>query len=166
LLSEYQTRQSREVWYAISSFLAHTAIVSKLFDPIGYDQTKIERGNALKAYLGIADDSPLLIRNARDNLEHIDERIDGWVKRGETKIVEMAFDDREGYNLILSRNGAVRRVIIISEMVFVSENRNGKRIETELLPIRDILLNLHKHCHNKLFHESPYNMIVSSKSLN
>lgn len=156
LLGDNKTRQSRDVWFVLLSFLTHAAMVSKFLDPIGENAARTERGRALKAHLKVPENSPILPRNARDNLEHIDERIDGWVQRGDTKVIQMVFEDRAGFNFIFERNGAVRRVLITDEMIFVSEDRNGQRIETALGPVFESLQQLHFQCSEKLRTESPY----------
>jgi hypothetical protein len=161
LLEDPETRQSRKVWYALFAFLVHVAMVSKLFSPNGTGS--LDRGQDLKAHLKIGEDSVLLQRAARNNMEHIDERIDGWARRGESKIIEMVVDDRAGYEHILGKNGAVRRVLILDEMVFVSEDRYGKKLETALCPLREELLGLQDRCLRKLKSESPYTIISPSR---
>lgn len=156
LLADHNTQQSRDVWFVLLSFLTHVAMISKLLDPIRPDAAKVERGRALRAHLEVVDGSALLPRDARDNLEHIDERIDNWVQRGDTKVLEMVFEDRVGFDFISERNGAIRRVLIQDEMVFISEGRYGNRIETPLNPIFDALQALHARCEHKLQTESPY----------
>lgn len=156
MLADQRIRQSRDVWFVLLSFLTHAAMVSKLLDPIRPDDAKNERRKALRAHLEVADGSAFLPRDARDNLEHIDERIDGWVRRGETKILEMVFEDRAGFDFIAERNGAVRRVLIQDEMVFITEGRDGNRVETMLVPIFEALQALHAKCEHKLQTESPY----------
>lgn len=155
LLNDNKTRQSRGVWFVLLSFLTHAAMVSKLLDPINKDNE--ERGRALRAHLEVVSGSAFLPRNARDNLEHIDERIDRWVQGGGTRVLEMVFEDRIGFNYIAEDEGGIRRVLIKDEMVFVSEDRNGKRIETALQPIFEELQILHVRCEYKLRTESPYN---------
>lgn len=162
LLGDNMTRQSRDVWFVLLSFLTHAAMVSKFLDPIHPKEAKKERGEALRAHLGIADDSVLLTRDARDNLEHIDERIDRWVQRGDTKILEMVFENRAGFDYICEHNGAIRRVLIADEMVFVSEDRHGKRIETSLRPVFESLQVLRTRCAHKLLTESPYTLFTQA----
>lgn len=161
LLDDKDTIQSRDVWFVLLSFLTHAAMVSKLFDPINPDHVKEERSRALKTHLEVTDGSAFLPRNARDNLEHIDERIDRWVQRGDTKILEMVFEDRTGFEYIAEQNGAVRRVLIHDEMMFISEDRNGNRIETALRTIFEELQALRERCEYKLSTESPYNYLLA-----
>ncbi len=161
LLEDEERKQSRIVWLSLFSFLTHTAMVSKLLFPIGSDKAKEARGSDLRGYLDVAKDSPILLRNARDNLEHIDERIDGWVQRGDKKIIEMVFDDRDGFNYICKDDGAVRRVLIMDEMVFISEDRSGQRIETALVPIHDALKILLSKCTENLAKDMPYSLVLA-----
>lgn len=156
LLENYDTRQSRGVWFVLVSFLTHAAIVSKFLDPIKGDASTIERGNDLRAHLEVPEGSPILPRAARDNLEHIDERIDNWVERKEEALLEMVFPDREGFNHITSRKPAIRRVLIADEMVFISEDRNGVLVEVTLTPTYEAMRSLHAVCQHKLATESPY----------
>lgn len=157
LVAESKTRQSREVWFVLVSFLTHAAMISKFFDPIKADESKKQRGVALQAHLKIAKDSPILPRAARDNLEHFDERIDNWVENMEDKVLEMVFDDRDGFNFIYEHKGAIRRVLIAEEMVFISEDRHGNPVETKLSPVFEALQSLQDVCLHKLATESPYN---------
>lgn len=161
LISDNKTRQSRDVWFVLLSFLTHAAMVSKLLDPIHPNNTKENRGKVLRAHLGVPEDSAVLPRDARDNLEHIDERIDRWVQNGDTKIMEMVFEDRVGFEYICEGNGAIRRVLIADEMVFISEDRNGSRIETSLTLVFESLQKLHAECVHKLQTESPYNYLFA-----
>lgn len=161
LISDNQTRQSRDVWFVLLSFLTHAAMVSKLLDPIHKHKTKEDRGKVLRAHLRVPENSAILPRDARDNLEHIDERIDRWVQNGDTKILEMVFEDREGFEYISEDEGVIRRVLIADEMVFISEDRNGNRIETPLTLVFESLQNLHAECVNKLQTESPYNYLLA-----
>lgn len=156
-----ETRQLRQVWFALLSFLTHAAMVSKLFDPIRRDNAKEQRSEALREHLQVAKGAAFLPREARDNLEHIDERIDRWVRSGDTKVIEMVFEDRPGFEYLVERGAAVRRVLILSEMVFISEDRNGNRIETALTPIFESLQTLHARCELKLRTESPYNYLLA-----
>ncbi len=156
LLGDTKTSQSRDIWFVLLSFLTHAAMVSKFLDPVGSDKDKKERGEMLRGYLGVPSDSPILPRDARNNLEHIDERIDRWAQRGDTKIMEMVFDDRAGFDYIYESGGAIRRVLIAEEMIFISEDHEGRRTETALRPVFDSLSKLHSVCSEKLRTDSPY----------
>ena len=136
-------------------------MVSKFLDPIKPDEVKEARGIALRKHLQVDDTSPIFQRFARDNLEHLDERIDRWVAAGETSILEMVFHDREGYDYIAGGNCAIRRVLIADEMVFISETRQGSIVELSLNPIFEAFQNLKGTCAIKLRTESPYNYVLA-----
>ena len=161
LLRQKKSRQSRAVWFTVLGFLTHAAMVSKLLDPIKSEGTAGIRGEALRAHLAVDGESPVLSRSARDNLEHIDERIDRWASQGSTTILEMVFDDRAGFDFIVKGETAIRRVLIRDEMIFVSEDRNGDRLETPLRPVFAALQALHARCEHKLATESPYNYLLA-----
>jgi hypothetical protein len=63
---------------SLQTFLASAANVSKLLWPVRKGDPK--RGEYLRQSLGIGKDSPLQSRSLRNFLEHIDERVDAWVK--------------------------------------------------------------------------------------
>lgn len=159
LLANSTTRQRRDVWFALVSFLTHTAMISKFLDPI--KESAKERGIKLRAHLGVQGDSAILPRTARDNLEHFDERIDGWVERNEERILEMVFLDREGLEFLSDQPRAIRRVLIADEMVFISEDRNGAPVEMALVPIYEAIERLNATCLHKLATESPYTYMLA-----
>lgn len=159
MLANKNSLQSREVWFLAQSFLTHSGMVSKMLDPI-YEEHKY-RGRLLKQHLGVKDDSPIFARGARDNLEHIDERINRWVKDRKNGFVEMVFHDRIGFDFICKVDKALSRVLIADEMVFISEDRFGKRVETNLRAVSESLEILLKSCRHKLQTESPYQYLLA-----
>jgi hypothetical protein len=154
LLVNLETRQRRDVWFALVSFLTHAGMISKFLEPI--EASAKQRGAQIKQHLEVPDDSAILARMARNNLEHFDERMDGWVKRNEKRVLEMVFQDREGFNFIADQPCAIRRVLIADEMVFISEDRSGTPVEMPLLPIYEAIKKLNAVCLHKLATESPY----------
>ena len=158
LLAVSETRQRRDVWFHLTSFLTHTAMVSKIICP---SDKANQRGEAMLKHLEVPDDSPLLARSARNNAEHIDERIDRWVNRGNAKVLEMVLDDRESFNYIANEDTAIRRVLIQNEMIYISEDNEGARVETRLLPMIEALRNIEERCAYKLVSESPYSYVLS-----
>ena len=62
----------------VQSIAVHAAALSKYFWPIG--KRYKSRGNYLRSKLGVADDSPLENRNLRNQLEHLDEKLDDYFK--------------------------------------------------------------------------------------
>ncbi len=160
LVGNHNTRQSRDVWIALVSFLVHTAMISKFLHPVKGAEAK-QRGETIQAHLEVEQSSPILPRAARDNLEHFDERIDNWVQKQHTKILEMVCDDREGFRYITERECAIRRILIAKEMVFISEDKNGIPVETALFPIFEALQRLQTVCIRKLATESPYHHLLA-----
>jgi hypothetical protein len=159
MLANKNSMQSREVWFLAQSFLTHTAMVSKMFAPSRKEQQY--RGSLLREHLSIQDHSPILPRDARDNLEHIDERVNRWVKDRKNGFVEMVFYDRIGFNYICQPDTAVSRALIADEMVFITEDKVGKRAETSLKTIAKNLEILLKSCRHKLQTESPYQYLLA-----
>lgn len=135
LLDSHETIQSRLVWFHLASFLSHVGMISKLVSPISRDAAANARGAALKSELNVAATSEVLPRNARDNTEHFDERIDNWVSANATDIMEVVLLDRGGYIYLRGDEKRVRRVLLKHELVFISENRDGSKFELELKPL-------------------------------
>ena len=137
-LASQENNQSHIVWLYLSTFLAHTAMISKYLKPTGTkdngkNKVAKDRAKQLKAILKINDKAKLLTRNARDNLEHFDERIDNWIDTGKG-VLQMVVDNREGYEY-LSHNKNIKRVILFKELIFVSENKDGSKEEVQLRPL-------------------------------
>ncbi len=81
LTAAYMGTQAPRFWYCLQAFLAAAANISKLLWPSGRGDT--ERGRELRAFLGIEDDSPLRARDLRNDIEHMDERLDAWAQAAE-----------------------------------------------------------------------------------
>jgi len=65
------------IWSFIHAFLVASGNISKILWP----KTKYsDRGDALRKYLSIKDDSPLGIRKPRNYLEHFDEYLQEWIE--------------------------------------------------------------------------------------
>lgn len=159
LLDNPETVQSRLVWFHLSSFLSHVAMISKLVSPIAKDDAVKNRGDELKATLSIAPNSDVLPRSARDNFEHFDERIDNWVSANATDILEIVFPDRAGYNSLRGAEKRVRRVLLKQEWVFVSENRDGSKFELELRPLLEEVKRIGSEATTWINTKSPYKFI-------
>jgi len=133
-LASQEDKQSHIVWLYLSSFLAHTAMISKYLKPIRKtNKTAKDRATQLKAILNIHDKAELLTRNARDNLEHFDERIDNWIN-SEKGVLQIVFDNRQDYGY-LSHEKNIKRVILRNELIFISENNDGSNEEVLLQPL-------------------------------
>ena len=72
--------QAPRFWYCLQAFLAAAANISKLLWP---SVSAAERGRELRALLGINNDSPLRARGLRNDIEHMDERLDVWARAAE-----------------------------------------------------------------------------------
>jgi hypothetical protein len=72
-----------EYWAAVQTLLVAAANVSKLLWPPGPSSLGAvpDRGEQVRRLLGIADDSPLRDRAARNHAEHFDERLERWAAR-------------------------------------------------------------------------------------
>lgn len=72
-LNDDRTRQTRLVWFHLTSFLSHSAMISKYLSPIANNEISIARKSALRELLGVSSESEVLPRDTRDNVEHFDE---------------------------------------------------------------------------------------------
>src|SRR5690606_9733225 len=157
-LSNPETSQTRLVWFHLSSFLSHAAMVSKYLDPIRPNPLKRERMNALREKLNVTDQSNVLPRDARDNVEHFDERIDNWVG-SEAAIIEAVLDDRAGYDYLRVPQKRVKRVLIQKGMIFVSEKRDQTKFELELEPLHVEIKRIGDAAQQWIERNSPYHFI-------
>lgn len=157
-LNNAETRQTRFVWFYLSSFLSHAAMVSKYLDPIRPNALKRERMNALRDKLNVTEQSNVLPRDARDNVEHFDERIDNWVGSDAT-ILEIVLDNRAGYDYLRIPEKRVKRVLIQEGLVFVSEKRDQTKFELELAPLYEEIKRIGEAAQQWIDQESPYNFI-------
>ena len=94
------TRQRREVWAYVQSALSHAAMISKYMDPPKKSPLSKARAKALKEVLVVDETSPVFSRNARNNVEHLDERLDLWMGAGEKPFLEYVFDSRKDYDYL------------------------------------------------------------------
>lgn len=159
LLDKDETIQSRLVWFHLASFLSHVGMISKLVSPISKNSTANARGAALKAALNVATTSEVLPRNARDNTEHFDERIDNWVSANAADIMEIVFQNRGGYNYLRGNEKRVRRVLLKQELVFISENRDGSQFELELMPLVQEVARIGDEATKWINTKSPYHFV-------
>lgn len=72
------------VYHHLSSFLAHAGIVSLLLYP--GKKADQDRGQYLRELLGVVDEKMSFGRALRNSLEHIDERLDSWVKQNHSRV--------------------------------------------------------------------------------
>jgi hypothetical protein len=86
-------RASREgnaeaVYDDVADLLGHAAIVSKILCPPENKKRpqSTNRGEYLRAVLNVEAPDPVLNRGLRNHLEHIDERLEGWIDMDELGI--------------------------------------------------------------------------------
>ena len=154
-LQEY--KQSRYVWFALNSFLSHSAMVSKYLYPT--NKLNSTRGIKLREILELVESSELISREARNNIEHFDERIDNWVSLDTNNILEIVLENRKAFEFIKGRKKRVKRLLLKEELIFISENKDSSQLELELNPIHKELLKINKKAIEWLKKFSPYNFI-------
>lgn len=110
--------------------------MSKYLDPIGKGEVKAMRKDTLRRLLGVATESEVIPRDARDNAEHFDERVDGWVGTDNQSILESVLPDRAGYQYLRVAEKRVRRVLLLNEMIFISEKTDQSKFELDLASLR------------------------------
>ena len=71
-----QTHNEDRIWYSLHALLVAVGNISKLLWP-GRPQIP-KRGEELRAYLSISEDSPLAARTVRNHFEHLDHRLEKW----------------------------------------------------------------------------------------
>lgn len=162
LLEDCETRQSHLVWFHLSAFLHHAAMISKFLKPVSNTANKdvaLARGSALRDALGVGPDSDVLPRDARDNIEHFDERIDRWVQDLNSTILEIVVDDRDGFEYLRVADKNVKRLLIADELVFVSERKDGTKFELCLTPVYSELERIALMAEQWMRFNSPYKFI-------
>jgi hypothetical protein len=160
-LENEETRQTRLVWSYLFSFLSHAAMISKFASPISPSGVKRLRMDAVRTALGIAHDSEVLSRIARDNIEHFDERIDNWVGTNPSYL-EAVFLDKATAIRLMSGGMRIKRVLALNELTFFSENRDGSRFELELEPLLEEVKRIAGKSVEWLENSSPYMFIFPS----
>lgn len=159
-LANPRLRQTRIVWFHLTTFLAHAAMISKYLSPINPQGIKKQRMEALCAKLNIDNASDVLPRDARDNIEHFDERIDNWVGANAQTILEIVLDDRSVYeNLHGANESRIKRVLLENELIFISEKRDGSKLELPLQTVADEVKRIAEMANKWIENESPYNFI-------
>lgn len=168
-LSNYQTllnivndpnsRQSCEAWMFLQSFLSHFGMVSKLlYAPSSRRQLSRDRARDLRNHVETDENSTLNNRDARNAVEHLDERMDNWLEADGKGILESVYVNREQYDHLDKGSWIVRRVYLIDESIFITEERGGPK-EMALEPIVNELRRLLDVCSTKLGGMNPYYVI-------
>lgn len=158
-LENPETVQTRLVWFHLTSFLSHTAMISKYLLPISKSEVATARKNALRELLEIAADSEVLPRDTRDNVEHFDERIDNWVGGENKNILEIVLPDRAGYEFMRVAEKRVKRILILDELLFISEKRDETKFELALRPLHEEVSRIGSEAEKWITANSPYHFI-------
>lgn len=157
--SNPETRQQRLVWFHLTSCLAHAAMISKYLSPVRPQGVSRERKRTLRRLLEVADDSEILSRKARDNIEHFDERIDNWVGNDCGGILEVVLPNRGGYEFLDGDNKRIKRVLLAEELIFITENRDGSKLEIPLEPVVQEAKRIGSKAGDWIQDNSPYHFI-------
>jgi len=159
IVNDLNSRQSREAWMFLQSFLSHFGMVSKLlYAPSSRQQISKDRARDLRTHLETDTNSALNDRDARNAVEHLDERMDNWLESEGKGILESVCENREEYDYLDKSRWVVRRVYLIDESVFITEERDGPK-EMALEPIVNELRRLLDVCSGKLGGVNPYYVI-------
>ncbi len=158
-LADQRTRQTRIVWFNLTAFLSHAAMISKYLSPINPRGVKETRMNVLRSKLGVDDSSDIVPRDARDNVEHFDERIDNWIGQPGQAVIESVLDDRAAYEYLGAEQKRIKRVLLEKEMIFIFENRDGSKLELALEPLADEVSRISEEARRWVENESPYYFI-------
>jgi len=158
-LIDDSTRQTRLVWFHLTSFLSHSAMISKYLSPISKGAVPGLRKQALRDLLGVDANSEVLPRDARDNVEHFDERIDNWVGGENQNILEIVLPDRASYDYLRAAEKRIKRVLILDEMAFISERRDKSKFQLELLPLHEEVDRIGVAAQKWIDAKSPYHVV-------
>lgn len=156
LVSDPEQKQKREVWVVLQAFLVHVGMVSKFFFPATKDKVSNQRALALRKHLQVVEDSELAGRAARNAFEHLDERMDNWLRTEGRGILESVYEDEADLNYLVPERWAVRRALILEPLQFVSEEKDG-RLLIPLMPLVEALDSLKTNCANRLANYDPHN---------
>ena len=159
IINDPAARQSREAWMFLQSFLSHFGMVSKLlYAPSSRRKISSDRARSLRTHLETDIHSALNDRNARNAVEHLDERMDNWLEASDKGILEGVFEAKDKCDFLDKEKWIVRRVYLIEEAVFITEEDDGPR-EMPLQPIVDELWRLNNLCREKLDNHNPYHIL-------
>ena len=99
IVNDPASRQRREAWMYLQSFLSHFGMVSKLlFAPSAREKISKQRATELQQHLKTDTKSALNDRNARNSIEHLDERLDNWLSVIDKGILEAVFETRADFD--------------------------------------------------------------------
>ncbi len=159
VVSDPKSRQSREAWVFLQGFLSHFGMVSKLlYAPSARNEISKNRAKELRGFLDTTEESELNNRDARNAVEHLDERLDNWPSVEGKGILECVFENRAGYDFLEPDRWTIRRVYLIDEQIFITEETDGPK-EMHLEPIANELSRLCAICNEKFDGHNPYFMV-------
>ena len=107
----------------------------------------------------VGDDSDVLPREARDNIEHFDERLDNWVVEDNQTILEMVLPDQTGYDFLRIGEKRVKRVLIQDEMIFISEKKDKSQFRLCLQPLHEEVIRIGREAEIWINNKSPYHFV-------
>jgi hypothetical protein len=163
IVADPRSRQSREAWVFLQGFLSHFGMVSKLlYAPSARKQISKDRARELRDYLNITEEGALNNRDARNAVEHLDERLDNWLSEEGKGILECVFENRTGYDFLQRDKWTIRRVYLMDEHVFMTEGKDGPK-EMSLEPIANELSRICQLCNEKLDGHNPYYMVMPNR---
>ncbi len=165
VVNDPNRRQTRQVWFHLAAFLSHAAMISKYLSPTersGKDALKavpVQRSIKLREIFQLADSTEVLNRDARNNVEHFDERIDNWVRRRDQNILECVLPDRASYESRFRETWRIKRVLLLDELTFISENKIGDKFEQALEPVHEVIKKIRDHADLWTTNSSTYHFI-------
>lgn len=156
IVEDPAARQSREAWIFMQSFLSHFGMVSKLlFAPAARTEESRSRARELQKLLGVATDSELNNRDARNAVEHADERLDYWLSQEDKGVLESVFESRLEFQFLDPGSYVVRRVYLVEEDVFISQGPDGP-LESGFGGLIQELNRIMAACQRHLGNHNPY----------
>lgn len=143
LVEDDEERQKITVWLMLQAALMHYGMVSKfLFPTHSAGQNGKLRAQALRAELCVTNDSALNNRDARNALEHFDERLDKCIQTPDAGILQLVVETRADIAIFMTERWVFRRVYIVAEDTMIMEGPStGPRVE---LPMSDIFEELER----------------------
>jgi hypothetical protein len=156
LVGDPHARQRREAWMFMQSFLSHLGMVSKLlFAPSARTAESRARAAELRVCLGVTVDSALNDRDARNAVEHLDERLDYWLSQEDKGILESVFESRTEFAFLDPNRYVIRRVYLVEEDAFISQGPDGHR-EAPFGVLVEELSRVMQACQRQLGERDPY----------
>ena len=92
-------------------------------------------------------------------MEHFDERIDNWIGADSSTLLEVVFPNRTGYDFMNVDEKRVKRILLLDELIFISETRNADKFELKLQPLFDEVKRIGDEAEAWIESTSPYNFI-------